>query len=93
MTYEFCEFCDGIFWAKRTTAKYCCAKCRVSANRGQEKPEKPDNRSKYERIAEIVADKSPKAYNSLTRLRDEKGMRALELALEAIEAILKAQSK
>lgn len=36
-----CQHCDKEFHPKRTTAKFCCAKCRVYASRKPKPPDKP----------------------------------------------------
>lgn len=90
--YQWCEHCNELFWAKRSTAKFCSAKCRVAHNRNQPKPIKMSMQQQQEQLLETIAFHNPKAFEKLAELRNQKGLYALNLALTAIADILQDKS-
>ncbi len=91
MKLVYCEQCDKLFWAERSTAKYCSATCRKAYSRGQRKINHYDRLDRHEEIAAVIAEKHPEIWQKLENIRDMRGYRVLRETLEIVELVIKGQ--
>lgn len=91
MSYVFCEQCDRMFYAQRSTAKFCGATCRKRAHRDAPKISYYQSKhlDKHEEIAAIIADKHPTIWRQLEDMRDYHGNKALRATLEILESVIR----
>lgn len=89
--YVFCEQCDKMFYAQRSTAKFCGSTCRKRNNRGARKIAYYQSRhlNKHEEIAAVIADKHPDIWHKLEEMRDFHGHKALRQTLDILELIVR----
>lgn len=90
--YKWCEQCGKLHWAKRSSKRFCTARCRVAFNRGQDPDTLELPNYQLERVASLVALHNPVAFTELIEIKEKYGKNALDLALEAIKDILKTQN-
>lgn len=91
MSYQFCEHCDKIYRAQRSTAKFCSATCRQRAYRGSAKFSyyAKNHLDRHEEIAALIADEHPSIWRKLEAMRDFHGNKALRATLDILDLIIR----
>lgn len=90
---KYCEQCERVMFAERSTKRYCSSRCRKRAQRDIEPLAwwlEDDNLSEDAQrveLLETIAANEPKAFEKLKTLKEYNGQRALDLALDAIRII------
>lgn len=89
MKFVFCLQCDKLFYAKRSTAKYCGATCRKAASRNQRPTNHYERLDRHEEIAAVIAEQYPSIWRKLEDMRDYHGHKAMRSTLEIVELIIR----
>lgn len=89
-----CDQCDKVFWAQRSTSRFCSATCRKRYSRDAAKISyyQSSRVNKSEEIASIIAEKHPGIWRKLEFVRDKYGNRALHEVLDIIDLVIRQEN-
>lgn len=85
---NICDHCDELFYAQRSTARFCSTRCRVANHRGAQKPQILSTYEKTERLVAMLYEQGSSATLYIEQLKHEYGVKATRLALLAITEII-----
>ena len=85
-----CEQCRKVFWAKRSDAKYCDAKCRKRASRGVSTTNyyAQFHKDELEELATVIALEHPQLWRKLETIGETCGQRAVRLSLDLLKSVI-----
>lgn len=87
--FKVCEQCGQYHWAQRSTKRFCSTRCRVAYNRGQEPDMLEYPELQNEKLAALLAEHNPYAFEELEAIKKTYGSNAVNWALNAMRYMIK----